>query len=181
MASKRLDVSKLVAKQIDAIAKKMGNGSVSIGFLENAIYPDGTPVASVAWWNIMGHGGPFPSKPRPFFQNMIAKESPSWPGTMATLAIKTKNNGPLVLAAMGDDIQQALIKSITDFNSVPLSPTTLLLRKRFGNSPEKITLADVRQAQRDAAKGATGAAGTQAKQLVWTGFMQNHTGYEVKK
>lgn len=177
--NKQLKVSEAVARQINAIAKKM-NGSVSVGFLDGATYPDGTPVATVAWWDEMGHGGPFPSPPRPFFRNMIESESPSWPGKMAALAIATNNDGPKVLKLMGEDIQGALIASIANFDSVPLSATTLLLRKRFGNSPQDITIQDVRAAQRDAAKGAQGATGTQANPLVWTGWMLNHTGYEVK-
>lgn len=175
-----MNVSESVARKLNDIAKKM-SGTVSVGFLEGATYPDGTPVATVAWWDEMGHGGPFPSPPRPFFRNMISKESPKWPEKMAALAITSDNDGPKVLALMGEDIQSSLIESIANFDSVPLSPTTLQLRKKFGNSPEKITIGDVRQAQRDAAAGKPGATGTQAKPLVWTGWLINHTGHEVRK
>lgn len=180
MATQRLTVTDAVEKKLNAIAAKMG-GTVSVGFLEGATYPDGTPVAAVAFWDEFGHEGPFRSPPRPFFRNMIAKESPHWPADMAKLAIATGNDGPRVLALMGEEIQGELIKSIAEFDSVPLSPTTLLLRKRFGNHPEDIKIGDVRQAAKDAAKGVAGATGTQAKPLVWTGWLLGHTGYEVRK
>lgn len=41
-------------KALEDIAKRMGGGEVSVGFLANATYPDGTPVAAVAFWNEFG-------------------------------------------------------------------------------------------------------------------------------
>lgn len=181
MASRELKVSDAIVRRLKEIAGKLGNGSVSVGFLEGATYADGTPVASVAFWNEYGHGGSFPSPPRPFFRAMIAKESPTWADKMGNLAIVTNNDGPKVLALMGEDIQGALIQSINDLTEPALSPTTLALRKKFGNQPEKITFEDVLQAQKDASKPENLASGTQAKPLIWTGHMVNSTGYEVKR
>jgi hypothetical protein len=86
------------------------------------------------------------------------------------------------MVMMGEDIQGALIDSIRSADVAPLSDTTLALRAKFGNSPEKITLKDVLAAQRAVADGtATLASGTQAKPLDWTGHMLNSTGYRVIK
>jgi hypothetical protein len=47
--------------------------TLRVGFLENAKYPDGTPVAAVAAWQNYGTGS---IPPRPFFSNMVAQKSP---------------------------------------------------------------------------------------------------------
>jgi len=165
-----------VMKALEEIAKKMGGGSVSVGFPEGDTYPDGTPVAAAAFWNEFGTST---IPPRPFFRTMIAKESPGWPATMAAQAKATNYNGPLVLARMGADIAGALRESIIDVNSPPLSPITLMLRKMVGNKPELVTGAMVGEAARKVAAGETGATGTQAKPLDWTGTMMRAPAYSV--
>jgi hypothetical protein len=181
MPNKSLKISDSVNKKLNAIVRSMGGGSVQVGFLEGATYPDGTPVAAVAFWDEFGHGGHFPSPPRPFFRSMITKESPGWPVKMAAMAKATNYDGPRVLAMMGEDIAGALRESIGDLTDPPLSPTTLALRAKFGNNPGAIRARDVLQAQRDVAAGKPIASGTQAKPLVWTGHMLNSIGYEVKR
>lgn len=105
-----------------AIAAKMGGGNVKIGFMEGATYPDGTPVAAVAYWNEFGDT----KRPaRPFFRRMIAKEAPSWAGKMGKLAKATNYDGPRVLALMGEDVRGALQQSINEFQDPPLAPSTV--------------------------------------------------------
>lgn len=169
-----------VAKKIADRVKKM-SGHVDVGFMEDATYPDGTPVAAVAFWNNYGHGGQFPAPPRPFFSDMITKEKPTWGKKMVAASKVDGMDGPKILKAMGEDIQGALIQSIRDTNTPALSPTTLMLRKMFGNQPEKIKRGDVLEAQRRVAAGEQGATGTQAKPLDWTGHMINSTTYRVIK
>ena len=111
-----------VSKALEEIAHKMGGGEVAVGFMEGATYPDGTPVAAVAFWNEFGKEG---QMPRPFFRQMIAAESPTWPDKMAKLAKATDYDGPRVLALMGEDIKGALQKSINDFQSPPLALSTV--------------------------------------------------------
>jgi hypothetical protein len=111
-------------KALGDIAKRMGGGEVSVGFMAGATYPEGTPVAAVAFWNEYGvpsHNQP----PRPFFRQMIAAESPTWPGKMAKLAKATDYDGDKVLALMGEDIKGALQQSINEFQSPPLAPSTI--------------------------------------------------------
>jgi hypothetical protein len=113
-----------VSKALEEIARKMGGGEVAVGFMDGATYPDGTPVAAVAFWNEYGvpaHGQP----PRPFFRQMIAKESPTWAPKMAKLAKATGYDGPKVLAIMGEDIAGALGQSINDFTTPGLAPRTV--------------------------------------------------------
>ena len=121
MVEKSLSGGDALMKKLEDIAKKMGGGAVSVGFLQGATYPDGTPVAAVAFWNEYGSSGP----PRPFFRQMIAKESPSWPVKMAKLAKLTNYDGDRVLGLMGEDIKGALQQSINDFTSPALAQSTI--------------------------------------------------------
>jgi len=125
MSDKILSGADGVMKALEDIARKMGGGEVAVGFMAGATYPDGTPVAAVAFWNEYGHGGHFPAPPRPFFRQMIAAESPTWPGKMAKLAKATGYDGDKVLALMGEDIKGALQQSINEFQSPPLAPSTI--------------------------------------------------------
>jgi hypothetical protein len=126
MASRELSVSDNVVRKLKEIAAKM-RGSLEVGFLEGATYSDGTPVASVAFWNEFGNGS---APPRPFFRTMIAKESPEWPARMAALAKSTNNDGLKMLALMGEDIDGALKQSINDFTTPALAASTIK-RKGF--------------------------------------------------
>ena len=119
-----------VSKALEEIARKMGGGEVAVGFMEGATYPDGTPVAAVAFWNEFGKGvqseeGDYFQMPRPFFRQMIAKESPTWAPKMAKLAKATEYDGPEVLALMGEDIKGALQQSINDFTTPALKESTV--------------------------------------------------------
>ena len=109
-------------RKLEEIAARLGGGAVSVGFLGDAVYPDGTPVAAVAFWNEFGKPG---QPPRPFFRQMIAAESPSWPAKMAALAKATDYDGDKVLALMGEDIAGALKQSINDFTTPGLAESTV--------------------------------------------------------
>jgi hypothetical protein len=115
-----MSASDKLAAKLKGIAAKM-SGSVEVGFLEGATYPDGTPVAAVAYWNEFGNGS---APPRPFFRGMIASESPSWPAKVTALA-KSGNDAPKILALMGEDIDGALKQSINDLTAPPLAQSTI--------------------------------------------------------
>ena len=123
MADKVLKISDKIEKRLNEIAKKM-EVSLKVGFMSGAAYPDGTSVASVAFLNEFGHGGIHPAPARPFFRNMIAKESPSWGDTMAKLAKKNNYNGQIVMKSMGEEIKAALMQSIRDLTDPPLADST---------------------------------------------------------
>ena len=120
-----LEGSDSVMRALEDIARNMGGGHVDVGFMAEARYPDGTPVAAVAFWNEFGHGGKYPSPPRPFFRRMIAKDSPDWPEQMADQARKTNYDGQLVLDRMGESIVGQLKKSINDLTSPKLAQSTI--------------------------------------------------------
>ena len=107
------------------IAAKIGKaGSVRVGFLEGATYPDGTSVPMVA--AIQEFGAPAKNiPPRPFFRNMISKESPQWGDILADQLVSTDYDADLSLSRMGEEIAGELRQSITDTNSPVLSPRTI--------------------------------------------------------
>lgn len=166
--------------RLKEIAEKAGDGgTLRTGFLENATYPDGTSVAYVA--AIQEFGSPEVGiPPRPFFRTMIAEKQKGWPRALGALAKNNDYDIDKALGQMGEGIKGQLQESIRDVSGPALSKVTLLLRERFGNSPESISFADVQQARHDIAAGIEpNVTGTQAKPLVWTGHLLNSVDYEV--
>jgi hypothetical protein len=108
---------------LDQHLTKLGEsleGSVKVGFMAGATYPDGTPVAAVAFWNEYGASGP----PRPFFRNMIANESGDWGDKLAT-QLQLGKSGDDALSILGTDIAGALEQSIIDLVDPPLAESTI--------------------------------------------------------
>lgn len=113
--------------ELDALLRKVG--TLRVGFLENARYPDGTPVAMVA--AIQDYGAPRAGiPPRPFFRNMVRKKSPGWPKAAADLLIANRMDADLTLRQMGEGIKGQLQQSIQETNAPPLKPATIK-RKGF--------------------------------------------------
>jgi len=117
-------------RRLDEIAKKLKSAAtLRVGFLENATYPDGTPVAMVAAVNEFGapsRGQP----PRPFFRNAIRDHAPEWPDQIEALVASTDYDAATVLGQMGEMIAGEIRQSITDTNEPPLAPSTI---KRKGH------------------------------------------------
>jgi hypothetical protein len=121
------DGDKLVAA-LRAISEKVSKpATLRAGFLENATYPDGTPVATVAAANEFGTRR-IPA--RPFFRNMIAAKSDEWAPAIGHLLPQNDYDAPKVLALAGEAIKGQLQQSIRDTNAPPLSPVTIV-RKGF--------------------------------------------------
>lgn len=115
----------LLNKRLSEIARKLNKaGSVRVGFLEGATYPDGTSVPMVA--AIMDFGAPAAGiPPRPFFRNMIAEKSPEWPAAIEALIASSDYDSETILKMMGEGIAGQLRQSIRDFEGVPLKPATI--------------------------------------------------------
>lgn len=160
---------------------KNASAAVNVGFLAGATYPDGTPVAQVAFWFNFGHGGRFPAPPRPFFQSMVNEHSSGWAVRLGRALEHYECDGEKALAAMGELMAGQLRDSLINLAGPELSPTTLMLRKKFWSNPQDIRLSDVLQAQQDVAAGEAGAGGTHAKPGIWTGHMLRSIDYEVVK
>ncbi len=107
------------------LADKVSNpGTLRVGFLEGATYPDGTPVAMVA--AIQNFGAPNAGIPaRPFFSKMVNEKSPEWGGKLAKVLEQADWDGGKALALMGEGIAGQLRQSIVDTNAPELSPDTI--------------------------------------------------------
>lgn len=112
-------------RRLANIAKRLdGKQEVRVGFLEGATYPDGTPVATVAAANEFGR----PDKgqpPRPFFRQMIEENSPNWGRQIGRLLKANGGDSAAALDAMGSVIKGQLQRSINQFTSPPLAPSTI--------------------------------------------------------
>jgi hypothetical protein len=148
--------------KLKEIAARIGNGSVSVGFLAGATYPDGQSVATVAFWNEFGtkgraHGdAPHPDAvaegirsepqlsgglpPRPFFRRMVAAESGAWGTNLGKAVVASKGDGNRALGLMGEEIKGELQQSINLLTSPPLKPSTI---KRKGFAKPLIDTGDM--------------------------------------
>ena len=118
-----------LAAVLDRIGSDM-RGSVNVGFLSGATYPDGTSVAQVAFWNEFGTTT---TPARPFFRTMIGNESPGWGVLMGKAAKAYEYNGATILKFMGVKISEQLQQSIVGWQDPPNAPVTIA-RKGF-NKP----------------------------------------------
>lgn len=127
--SSRLTGGEKLEKALKLIAAKAKNGGVlSVGFPAGSTYPDGTSVPLVAAMNEFGHltrDGSYYVMPRPFFRNMIEKESPHWGSDLGKLLKAADYDALRALAQMGEEIEGELAESITTLESPPLAPSTI--------------------------------------------------------
>lgn len=111
---------------LDKIVKRtsasVGEPDVRAGFLEGATYPDGTSVASVAFWNEFGTQR---APPRPFFRSMIREQSPTWGNKLGKILVSAGFDAKLSLTRMGMLIAGQLRRSIVAMNSPPNAPATI--------------------------------------------------------
>ncbi len=152
---------------------------VRVGFLEGATEPGGQSTAMVM--AIQEYGAPAVGiPPRPFFRPMIKDNQGHWGPDLGKLLRTNGYDAAKSLGQMGEEMMGELRESIINLTDPPLSDVTLLLRERFGNSPESITFADVVQARHDISAGVTpSVSGTQGKPLIWTGTAINNVDKEV--
>lgn len=119
----------LSRKLAQLVGKSASASEVRVGFLEGATYDDGTPVAEVA--AIQNFGAPAAGVPaRPFFSDMVTKESPEWGTQFGQIMRATDLDAAKGLELMGEGIAGQLRQSIVDTNDPPLATATIR-RKGF--------------------------------------------------
>ncbi len=110
-------------RKLEEIANRIGRGgTLRVGFLEGATYPDGTPVAMVAALLNFGISN---GKAWPFFTNMIEEKAPSWGGIMANLLRDNDYDVEIALGLMGTGIAGQLRQAIIDTVEPRLEPSTI--------------------------------------------------------
>lgn len=93
-----------------------------VGFLQDATYPDGTSVATVAFFNEFGTSR---APPRPFFRQMIASKSPGWGQALVKALRANGGDTHAALNLMGEGIKGQLVESIRNFSSPGNAPSTI--------------------------------------------------------
>lgn len=151
------------AKQVEAALNS--KAKLRVGFLENATYPDGTPVAFVA--AVQNFGAPKVGiPPRPFFSNVIKNnQDKKWPQAMALLLKKNHYDVAKTLGMMGLGIRDQIQQSIRDTNSPALKPRTII---------SKGGTADMKYNKKDPST-------FPAKPLIRSGNMINSVNYDIKE
>lgn len=125
MATIELSGGGEMERKLKEMMDKLGDGTLlRVGFLENATYPDGEYVATIAAANEFGNPGNN-QPPRPFFRNMIAANSPAWPLEVGKVIKAVDFDGGKALQLMGERIQGQLQGSIRELVEPPLSPYTI--------------------------------------------------------
>ena len=97
------------------------NASVRVGVLENATYPDGTPVAMVAFWNEYGTRT---SPVRAFFRTTVSEQKKNWVLSVQNL-MKMHNNPQQVMGLIGVHMQEQIVQSINTWSDPPNSAYTI--------------------------------------------------------
>lgn len=160
-------------KKLAEFRKSFSDNQVKVGFLENATYPNGMNVATVAAINNFGApGAGIPA--RPFFSDMIRDKSAGWAEKGRRLLRHTNYHGDEALALLGEGIAGQLRQSIVSTVSPVNAPVTNVLKHRFPTGVYEFS--DVQQARADVKAGVTAPAG---KVLVWSGIMLGSVDYEV--
>ena len=170
-------LGKALARMSRNVAKA---AKVQVGFLGDATEPNGANTAMVA--AIQEYGSPKNHiPPRPFFRQMIAKDSPDWAADLGDALKANDYDAAKALALMGEAIRAELQQSIVDFTAPALSPVTVMLRgmrsqAEFSDLPfhERFSIAVDRVQQGLSDYGAS------KKPLVDTGAMLRSADYVVK-
>lgn len=84
------------------------NASVRVGVLESATYPDGTPVAMVAFWNEYGTKT---SPVRAFFRTTVSDQKKNWVLSVQNL-MKMHDDPKKVMGLMGEHMRGQIVQSI---------------------------------------------------------------------
>lgn len=118
----------------NALKSKVPNKSrLRVGFIDSATYPDGTNVATVAFWNEYGTDT---APPRPFMRNTVAQNKEQWVAMVK--ALYQTQGVEKALLQLGEVIQGDISASITSFND-PRNADYTIKKKGF-NAPLRDTM-----------------------------------------
>lgn len=112
---------------------------VQVGVIDNSKYPDGTSVASVAFWNEYGtrKNGKQWIPPRPAIRNTVKEQKEAW-AALARQGIKAGYSIEKMLGLVGAQMQTDIQYSIITFSTPPNAAYTIA-KKKF-NAPLRDTM-----------------------------------------
>lgn len=99
-------------------------GTLEVGFMEGATYPDGTSIPLVAALNEFGR----PSKgqpPRPFMRPTVDEGERHWAGDLAAVLRQERYDAPRALDLMGVQITAEIQQTIFSVMGPPLAASTV--------------------------------------------------------
>ena len=113
-------------KKVGSLSKALSkykdmNASVRVGVLENATYPDGTPIAMVAFWNEYGTRT---SPVRDFFRTTVSENKKNWVLSVQNL-MKIHSDPKQVMGLIGVHMQEQIVQSINTWSDPPNSAYTI--------------------------------------------------------
>ena len=100
------------------------NASVRVGVLESATYPDGTPVAMVAFWNEYGTKT---SPVRAFFRTTVSDQKKNWVLSVQNL-MKMHDEPKKVMGLIGEHMRGQIVQSISTWTDPPNAPYTVAMK-----------------------------------------------------
>lgn len=100
------------------------NASVRVGVLESATYPDGTPVAMVAFWNEYGTKT---SPVRAFFRTTVSDQKKNWVLSVQNL-MKMHDDPKKVMGLIGEHMRGQIVQSINTWTDPPNAPYTVRMK-----------------------------------------------------
>ncbi len=110
-------------RQLEQIAARIARpATLRVGFLENAKYPDGTPVAMVAALLNFGISN---GKAWPFFTKMIEEKAPNWGRQLVDILKRNDYDVEKSLELMGLGIGGQLRDAIVAMNEPKLEQSTI--------------------------------------------------------
>jgi len=123
MATRVLRGGDKLQRALEQLAQKVDRGgTLRVGFLEGATYPDGTPVASVAQYNEFGTPR---IPPRPFMRNTISEHSHEWGPALGKALQASDYDTNAALSLVGEGISRQVQDSIRDMRGPQNAPSTI--------------------------------------------------------
>ncbi len=162
---------------LKALASRLERGkALRVGFLEDALYPDGTSVAMVA---ALQNFGTAKIPARPFFTNAVSNGAPGWGEAFTRALVAQDYDIKKALISLGMRIKGQIQMAIQELDEPALSAITLMLREMKHKDPSLVvTGKTVGEAARRVAAG-DDYSGASTKPLIDTAVMLNRVDYEV--
>lgn len=124
-------------EQIERVLRELESKEVRVGFFENAVYDDGTPVAYVA--AIQEHGDPGRSIPaRPFMRPTFSAQQAALKNNLARgvrAALHERITTDAMLDQIGRNMAGEVVRTIESITEPELEESTIAARASRRKSP----------------------------------------------
>lgn len=115
---------------LSKMAEGLEGGSLKVGVLEGATYPDGMPVAQVGFWN---EYGTINAPSRPFFRTAIDNKTGEWVSTFGKALKAYEMDSGKALNALGMKMAEDVSQSVVGWQTPANAPYTI--KKKGFNKP----------------------------------------------